>query len=304
MEERRDARPPRVALLVDGPAPALLTCARHVLHAVAGAELAPARADDLPGLARCDAVLAERPMPGLARQLGHDAAVLAARVIPPLVRASPLRERRVARTDLLLAFPLPTAAAEEPAAVARAVRLAFSAAEERAGRLAVVERDAAAPGPWAETVARLAAEHPDVELERLPPADAAAGLVGDPARFDVLACDAAAGELLAGVASALTGIAPLASQGSIGPRAPALFTPFRAAGGGSTANPLPTVLAAALLLRVGLGMEAEAARVDVAIEAALETGLRTPDLLLGEVGERRAGTEALAAAVVANLEQG
>jgi 3-isopropylmalate dehydrogenase len=92
------------------------------------------------------------------------------------------------------------------------------------------------------------------------------------------------------------------ASATLGAEPPAIFSPFAAARAPGVANPLPIVLAAALLLREGFGLEAEAERLELAVEQALETGLRTPDLLLGAVGERRAGTEALAAAVLAGLE--
>jgi 3-isopropylmalate dehydrogenase len=286
---------PRVALLLDGHAPALVECARRALEAVADVELVETPAGDAALVRGCDAALGARPEPGLAQALGHDAALLAVRVMPTLLPASPLRDRRAARTDLLLA----SGAAE------RTVALAFDAAERRTGRLATVEPADAASRLWRDTVDRLAGDHPDVAVERLPACEAAALLVAEPSRFDVVACEAAIGDVLSGVCSALSGVAPLLPHATLGARDPAVFTPFRPPPHptASTANPLPGVLAAALLLREGLGMEAAAERVEVAVESVLESGLRTPDLLLGAVGERRAGTQGIAAAVLSTLER-
>ncbi len=281
---------PRIALLLDGPAPALLVCARRVLDAVADGELVEAREDDRELLRGCDAVLADRPVPAAARELGHDVALLAVRATPPLLEASPLRDRRAARADLLLACPLAGGGGE------RAVALALDAAERRSGRLAVVDGTAAP-----DAVGRLGSEHPDVAVERVSAAGAAEVLLADPSRFDVLVSGAEAGDVLSGVAAGLTGLAAMAARATVGESRPGVFAPYRAVAAGTTANPLPVVLAAALLLREGLGMEAEAERLEVAVEAALESGLRTPDLLLGGVGERRTGTEGLIGGVLAAL---
>lgn len=223
--------------------------------------------------ADCDAILSDRPRPDLARQLGHQACVLAVR--PPLAEASPLRAPRIARTDLVL--------------VRGDARLAFALAERRGGRLAAVE---------ARAVAVLAGDHPDVEVERLETGEAVSRLLAEPASFDVIACDE---PVLADVAVAITGMPWMMPRATLGP--PGIFSPHAPGGAGDTANPLPAILAAALMLRVGLGADAEAERLEVAVEIALETGLRTPDMLLGAVGERRAGTEALASAVVDGLRR-
>jgi 3-isopropylmalate dehydrogenase len=71
--------------------------------------------------------------------------------------------------------------------------------------------------------------------------------------------------------------------------------------GQGVANPLATFLSAAMLLRDGLGMTAEAARVEAAVEAALGEGLRTADLHTGADGEQRVGTEEMTDAVIAAL---
>jgi isocitrate/isopropylmalate dehydrogenase len=274
----------RIALL-PGDGSELIAAARRALEAVAEVRFADV-------VAGCDAVLSDRPLPALATELGHDTGLLAFRAIPLLVDASPLREPRIARTDALLVRGLAGGAADGVA------RHAFAAAERRRGRLAEV-----GGGPLCQAVERLAGEHPDVAVEHLSDGEAASELVANPSRFDVLACAEPPGTALAGVAAAITGTAQMLPGASLGARPPGIFSPA-ASGTAGIRNPLATVLAAALLLREGLVLEAEAERLEVAVELALETGLRTPDMLLGGVGERRAGTEALAAAVLSGLEQG
>jgi isocitrate/isopropylmalate dehydrogenase len=263
----------RIALLPGGRFE-LAAPARQALEAVADVEFADVAAG-------CDAVLSDRPLPALARTLGHRAGVLAVR--PVLTGASPLREERIARADALIVH------GPEGDGLAR---LAFEAAERRRGRLVAV-------GAWREPAERRAGEHPDVAVESLTVDDAATALILDPARFDVIVCDE---PVLAAVGAGITGTPWLLPSATLGAAPPGIFSPFTASGEQGTANPLPIVLAAALLLREGFGMEAEAERLEVAVEQALETGLRTPDLVLGAVGERRAGTEALAAALLSGLE--
>jgi isocitrate/isopropylmalate dehydrogenase len=250
----------RIAVLGRGP----IASARRALEAVAEVEVA----DDPAG---CEAVLSDRPLPDLARELGHHARLLAVR--PLLLEASPLRRPRIAPTDLLL--------------VRGDARFAFEAAERRSGRLAAVG-----------SVEPLAREHPDVTVERLGVGEAAARLVADPSSFDVLACDE---PVLADVAAAITGTPWMVPSATLGP--PGIFSPLAPSGAGDTANPLSMILAAALMLRVAFGADAEAERLEVAVDLALETGLRTPDIVLGAVGERRAGTEALASAVLTGLRR-
>jgi 3-isopropylmalate dehydrogenase len=263
----------RIALLPGGRFE-LAAPARQALEAVADVEFADVAAG-------CDAVLSDRPLRALARTLGHRAGLLAVR--PVLVDASPLRAERIARTDVLIVR------GPESDGLARR---AFEAAERRSGRLAAI-------GAWRDPIERHAGDHPDVAVEPLTEAVAATELVLDPARFDVIVCDE---PVLAAVGAGITGTPWMLPSATLGATPPAIFSPYAGSGEPGTANPLPIVLAAALLLREGLGMEPEAERLEVAVEQALETGLRTPDLALGAVGERRAGTETLAAAVLAGLE--
>ena len=153
-------------------------------------------------------------------------------------------------------------------------------------------------------VGRVARDYDDVELEHLLVDNAAMQLVSRPADFDVVLSENLFGDILSDEAAMLTGslgMLPSASLGAEG--APGLFEPVPGSApdiaGKGIANPLATFLSAAMMLRHGLGRGDDAARIEVAVEAVLEHGLRTADL--ASPGEDQVGTAAVTAAVLAAL---
>jgi 3-isopropylmalate dehydrogenase len=149
---------------------------------------------------------------------------------------------------------------------------------------------------WRETVTRLHAEEfPDIPLEHLLVDNAAMQLVSHPADFDVIVTENLFGDILSDEAAMLTGslgMLPSASLGGTGTHGgpsgpsgtsgPGLFEPVHGSApdiaGTGKANPLAMLGSAALMLRHGLAMESEAARLESAVDRALESGLRTADL--------------------------
>ena len=129
-------------------------------------------------------------------------------------------------------------------------------------------------------------------------------LVSRPAEFDVIVTENLFGDILSDESAMLTGslgMLPSASLGEVG--APGLFEPVHGSApdiaGQGVANPLATFLSAAMLLRHGLGRATEAERIETAVNAVLERGLRTPDLA-GD-GDSPVGTDEMTAAVLAYL---
>ena len=155
---------------------------------------------------------------------------------------------------------------------------------------------------WRETVVRVHSEEfPHVELEHLLVDNAAMQLVAAPRHFDVILTENLFGDILSDEAAMLTGsigMLPSASVGEAG--TPGVFEPVHGSApdiaGTGAANPLATILSAALLLRHGLEREAEAAAIESAVDRALEAGLRTADL------GGPATTAEATGAVLANLE--
>jgi 3-isopropylmalate dehydrogenase len=153
---------------------------------------------------------------------------------------------------------------------------------------------------WRETVTRVHDEEfPDVPLDHLLVDNAAMQLVARPAAFDVIVTENLFGDILSDEAAMLTGSLGMLPSASLGEGGPGLFEPVHGSApdiaGTGKANPLAMFGSVALMLRHGLAMEAEAARVESAVDRALGAGMRTPDL----GGE--ATTEDVTRAVLANL---
>ena len=158
---------------------------------------------------------------------------------------------------------------------------------------------------WRETVTGLAGGYPDVELDHLLVDNAAMQLVSRPAEFDVIVTENLFGDILSDESAMLTGslgMLPSASLGAAGD--PGMFEPVHGSApdiaGQGMANPLATFLSVAMMLRHGLQRPDDADRVDAAVEAALNNGLRTPDLAGGE-DTREVGTDEMTEAVLAAL---
>jgi 3-isopropylmalate dehydrogenase len=124
-------------------------------------------------------------------------------------------------------------------------------------------------------------------------------LLVEPTHFDVILTENMFGDILSDEAAMLTGSLGMLPSASLSDSGPGLFEPSHGSApdiaGRGIANPLATILSAAMLLRHALEMEAEAAAIEAAVDAALADGLRTPDL------GGRAGTGETTAAVLARL---
>jgi len=256
----------------------------------------------------------EQGLLGLRKGMGLYANLRPVRPSPALVGASPLREERIAGTDLLVVRELTggiyfgdsgregdTAhdTCEYTAAeIDRIARTAFEAARRRAegsGRPPkVTSIDKAnvmeTSRLWREVVTRVAADYADVHLDHLLVDNAAMQLVSRPADFDVIVAENLFGDILSDEAAMLTGslgMLPSASLGAEG--APGLFEPVHGSApdiaGKGVANPLATFLSAAMMLRHGLGRPDDAKQIEEAVDAVLERGLRTPDLAAGTVAQ-------------------
>jgi 3-isopropylmalate dehydrogenase len=275
-----------------------------------------------------DAPRPEQGLLGLRKGMGLFANLRPVRPSPALVGASPLREERIAGTDLLVVRELTGGiyfgdsgregdrahddCAYSAAEIERIARTAFEAARRRGGgsgrEPVVTSVDKAnvleTSRLWREVVTRTAEDYPDVRLEHLLVDNAAMQLVSRPADFDVIVTENLFGDILSDESAMLTGslgMLPSASLGAEGD--PGLFEPVHGSApdiaGEGVANPLATFLSAAMMLRHGLGRAEDAERVEEAVDAVLDRGLRTPDLA-GE-GEAAVGTEEMTAAVLSEL---
>ncbi|MBK5111918.1 MAG: 3-isopropylmalate dehydrogenase, partial [Thermoleophilia bacterium] len=130
--------------------------------------------------------------------------------------------------------------------------------------------------------------------------------VSRPTDFDVIVTENLFGDILSDEAAMLTGSLGMLPSASIGAEGtPGLFEPVHGSApdiaGEGIANPLATMLSAAMMLRYGLEDGEAADRLEAAVDAVLESGLRTPDLATGADGEIEAGTDELTDAVLTEL---
>jgi 3-isopropylmalate dehydrogenase len=275
-----------------------------------------------------DAPRPEQGLLGLRKGMGLYANLRPVRPSPALVGASPLREERIAGTDLLVVRELTggiyfgdsgrdgdsahDTCEYSVAEVERIARVGFEAAQRRADgsnrtpRVTSVDKANVLKTSrlWREVVSRVAAEYADVELDHLLVDNAAMQLVSRPAEFDVIVTENLFGDILSDESAMLTGslgMLPSASLGAEGESG--LFEPVHGSApdiaGKGVANPLATFLSAAMMLRHGLGRADDAARIEAAVDAVLEQGLRTPDL--AAEGEAVVGTDEMTDAVLAVL---
>jgi 3-isopropylmalate dehydrogenase len=168
------------------------------------------------------------------------------------------------------------------AEIERIARVAFGAARSRVSsvdKANVLETSRL----WREVVRKVhGKEFPNIELEHVLVDTAAMRLVAAPRHFDVILTENMFGDILSDEAAMLTGSIGLLPSASLGESPPGLFEPVHGSApdivGTGAANPLAMFLSAALMLRLGLGLEGEALAIESAVDKALAEGLRTPDL--------------------------
>ena len=225
------------------------------------------------------------------------------RLRPVLAGISPLRPERVRSIDIEIvrelaggiyfgergnetidgierAWDVETYTAPE---IERVAEYAFARAEARTRRLASVDKAnvLTSSALWRRTVSRLAAHHSGVKLEHLYVDNAAMQLVLAPSQFDVIVTSNMFGDILSDGAAALVGSIGLIPSMSLG-LGPSLYEPIHGSApslaGKDVANPIGSILSAAMLLGESLGLAAEAAAIDVALDRVLERGFRTADI--------------------------
>ena len=169
--------------------------------------------------------------------------------------------------------------------IERIARAAFDAARKR--RKNVISIDKAnvleTSRLWRETVHRIAQEYPDVTVSDMLVDNAAMQLVRRPSQFDVVVTSNMFGDILSDEASQITGSIGMLPSASLGATKRGLYEPIHGSApdiaGENKANPIATILSAAMMLRYAFDMADEADCIERAVDAALNDGLRTADIV-------------------------
>ena len=169
--------------------------------------------------------------------------------------------------------------------IERIARAAFDAARKR--RKNVISIDKAnvleTSRLWRETVHRIAQEYPDVTVSDMLVDNAAMQLIRRPSQFDVVVTSNMFGDILSDEASQITGSIGMLPSASLGATKRGLYEPIHGSApdiaGQNKANPIATILSAAMMLRYAFDMADEADCIERAVDAALNDGLRTADIV-------------------------
>jgi len=275
----------------------------------------------------------EQAILGLRKNLGLFANFRPAICYPQLVGASSLKPELIAGLDILIVreltgdiyfgqprgrrvavdghFPgseeaFDTMRYSRPE-IERIAHVAFQAARKRSKRLTSVDKANVLETFqfWRDVVTEIGQQYPDVELDHMYVDNAAMQLVRAPKKFDVVVTGNLFGDILSDEASMLSGSIGMLPSASLNASQQGLYEPSHGSApdiaGQGIANPLATILSAAMMLRFSLNQELAAQRIEAAVQSVLEQGLRTADIY--SEGAQRVGTAAMGDAVLAALKR-
>ena len=273
----------------------------------------------------------EQAILGLRKSLGLFANFRPAICYEQLTHASSLKPELVAGLDILIIreltgdiyFGQPRGRRESPDGafagaeeafdtmrysrpeIERIAHVGFQAARKRSKRLTSVDKANVLETFqfWKDIVTEVHAQYPDVALDHMYVDNAAMQLVRAPKRFDVIVTGNMFGDILSDEAAMLTGSIGMLPSASLNAAAKGLYEPSHGSApdiaGKDLANPLATILSAAMMLRYSLSQPAAADRIESAVQQVLASGLRTPDIW--SEGTTKVGTHEMGDAVVAAL---
>jgi 3-isopropylmalate dehydrogenase len=268
----------------------------------------------------------ERGLLGIRKQLELFANLRPAILYPELANASSLKPEIVSGLDILIVreltgdiyFGQPRGIREEngervgfntmiysESEIRRIGKVAFEAARKRDKKLCSVDKMNVLETTqlWRDVMIELSADYPDVELTHMLVDNAAMQLVRAPKQFDVMVTGNMFGDILSDEASMLTGSIGMLPSASLNAAGKGMYEPSHGSApdiaGKDIANPLATMLSAAMMLRYSFNLETQAARIETAVKKVLAAGYRTGDIY--EPGTRRVGTKEMGDAVIAAL---
>ncbi|GAB4211246.1 MAG: 3-isopropylmalate dehydrogenase [Rhodoferax sp.] len=190
--------------------------------------------------------------------------------------------------------------------IERIAHVAFQAARKRNKKVTSVDKANVLETfqLWKDVVTEVGQQYPDVALDHMYVDNAAMQLVKAPKKFDVVVTGNLFGDVLSDEASMLTGSIGMLPSASLNAKNQGLYEPSHGSApdiaGQGIANPLATILSAAMMLRFSLGQPEAANRIEAAVQSVLAQGLRTPDI--DSAGCTRVGTAAMGDAVVRALQ--
>ena len=189
--------------------------------------------------------------------------------------------------------------------VRRVARVAFDMARKRRGRVTSIDKANVLDTSrlWRRTVEAVSRDYPDVELLHMYVDNAAMQIVRDPSQFDVIVTENLFGDILSDEASQITGSIGMIPSSSMGEGARGLYEPIHGSApdiaGQDKANPIGTILAAAMMLRYSFDMAAEAGAVESAVDRTLKAGFRCGDIM--NEGGTLLGCKAMGAEIRARI---
>lgn len=278
--------------------------------------------DTLPGNLRPEAGLL-----GIRAALGLFANLRPAKIFAPLKSASPIKDEIIGDSlDILVVRELiggiyfgergrrekngfPAAYDTEMYTVPeieRIARVAFDSARKRKKTVTSVDKANVLESSrlWRETIIRVAEEYPDIELNHMYVDNCAMQLVRNPKQFDVIVTSNIFGDILSDEASMISGSIGMLASASLAQGTMGLYEPIHGSApdiaGKGIANPLATILSAAMMLRYSFNEPEAAEAIETAVEQALETA-RTPDIY--EEGKQEVSTSEMGDLVAGRIRR-
>lgn len=190
--------------------------------------------------------------------------------------------------------------------IERVLRVGFDAAMKRSKKVCVVDKANILETSrlWREVTARVAKDYPEVEYSHLYVDNCSMQLVRNPKQFDVIITTNMFGDILSDEASMLTGSIGMLASASLGETSLGMYEPIHGSApdiaGKDIANPIATVLSAAMMLRYSFGLEKEAQAIEKAVDKVLDESYRTADIY--EDGMKKVGTRKMGELIAAAIE--